>query len=78
MIAVGDLFQLKPVMDSYLFTSPNTGYLPLATNIWKENFTMFELHEIMRQSENKPFAELLNRLREGNHKNKDISVLKYK
>ncbi|CAG2257671.1 unnamed protein product [Mytilus edulis] len=76
VIAVGDLFQLKPVMDSYLFTSPTTGYMPLATNIWKENFTMFELHEIMRQSENKPFAELLNRLREGNHNKQDISVLK--
>ena len=28
---------------------------------------MFELNEIMRQRESKIFAEILNRLREGNH-----------
>lgn len=28
---------------------------------------MFELQEIMRQRESKQFAEILNRLREGNH-----------
>lgn len=52
VIAVGDLFQLKPVMDSYIFMSPKSGYLPLAANLWNENFNMFELHQIMRQAEN--------------------------
>ena len=35
-------------------------------------FKMFELHEIMRQCESKRFAEMLNRLREGNHSKEDI------
>ena len=65
-----DLFQLKPVM------SPKSGYLPLATNLWNENFNMFELHQIMRQAENKSFAELLNRIREGNQTDDDIAELK--
>ena len=75
IIAVGDLFQLKPVMDSYIFRTPGNGYLPLATNLWQELFYMFELTEIMRQADNKPFAELLNRLREGNHTSEDIRCL---
>lgn len=37
---------------------------------------MFELKQIMRQRESKQFAELLNRLREGNHTNEDIAKLK--
>ena len=30
VIFVGDLFQLKPVMDSYIFSQPTWGYIPLA------------------------------------------------
>ena len=37
---------------------------------------MFELDEIMRQRDSKLFAELLNRLREGNHTAADIAKLK--
>lgn len=37
---------------------------PLATNLWTDLFKMFELTEIMRQKDDKDFAELLNRLRE--------------
>ena len=37
---------------------------------------MFELHEIMRQRESKAFAEILNRLREGNHTNDDLLIVK--
>jgi hypothetical protein len=37
---------------------------------------MFELEEIMRQRESKVFAEILNRLREGNHTKEDILKLK--
>lgn len=37
---------------------------------------MFELNEIMRQKESKVFAEILNRLREGNHT--DCEILKIK
>ena len=77
IIALGDLFQLEPVMDGYVFKDiKNSEYAALAPNIWKELFTMFELDEIMRQRESKAFAEILNRLREGNHTPKDITKLK--
>ena len=44
--------------------------------MWQERFKMFELKQIMRQREVKDFAELLNRLREGNHTKQDIQKLK--
>lgn len=76
LIAVGDLFQLKPVRDSYIFSTPRSDYLPLAMNIWTDLFKMFELKKIMRQADSRLFAELLNRLREGNQTDEDINVLK--
>jgi len=77
IIAIGDLFQLQPVMDGYIFKDmDNDEYGVLAPNIWQELFKMFELHEIMRQRESKHFAEMLNRLREGNHTKEDIMKLK--
>ena len=36
---------------------------------------MFELTEIMRQKDDAPFAEILNRIREGRQTEQDISVL---
>ena len=77
IIAIGDLFQLEPVMDRYIFKDlDNSEYAILAPNLWQEYFKMFELKEIMRQRESKVFAEILNRLREGNHTNDDILKLK--
>ena len=77
IIAIGDLFQLQPVMDGYVFKDMNNSeYSILAPSLWQEHFKMFELHEIMRQRESKQFAEMLNRLREGNHTKEDI--LKFK
>ena len=53
IIAIGDLFQLQPVMDGYIFKNMNNlEYGILAPNIWQELFKMFELHE-MRQRESK-------------------------
>ena len=72
VITFGDLFQLKPVFDGWIFTSRN----PLATNLWVEEFSMYELREIMRQKDDQHFAELLNRLIEGNETDDDITVLK--
>ena len=77
IVAIGDLFQLQPVMDSYIFKDmDNNGYGILTPNIWQELFKMFELKQIMRQRECRQFAEMLNRLREGNHTNEDIMELK--
>ena len=75
VVCVGDLFQLQPVMQKYIFMDNNTNYGPLATNLWKEYFTMFELTEIMRQKDDEEFAMLLNRLRQGHHTQNDIDIL---
>ena len=64
-------------MDGYIFKDlDNSEYRILAPNLWQKHFKMFELHEIMRQRESKVFAEILNRLREGNHTIDDIMKLK--
>jgi hypothetical protein len=78
IITLGDLFQLKPVMDGYIFTDVQclSSYNILAPNLWKRYFRMFELDEIMQQRESKEFAEILNRLREGNHTSSDLKKLK--
>ena len=34
VIFVGDLFQLKPVCDAFIFKNNCAGYAPLATNLW--------------------------------------------
>ena len=54
IIAIGDLFQLQPVMNGYIFKDlDNSEYSVLAPNLWHEHFKMFELHEITRQRESK-------------------------
>ena len=45
-------------------------------NLWQRYFQMFELSEAMRQREDKDFAEILYRFREGKHTEADIAVLK--
>ena len=62
VILVGDLYQLQPVAESWIFRSHAAS---VAGNLWKDHFKMFELTEIMRQKDDKTFAELLNRLRVG-------------
>ena len=80
IIAIGDLFQLQPVTDGrmvmYLKDMDNSRYGIIAPNLWQEHFSMFRLHEIMRQRESKNFAEVLNRLGEGNHTTEDIMKFK--
>ena len=76
VITVGDLFQLKPVFDRWIFENPNTSYSTLASNLWADFFSLFELTDIMRQKDDKQFAEVLNRLREGKHSEHDINCLK--
>ena len=77
MVAIGDLLQLGPVMDKYIFKNLDSSeYAVLAPSKWQNHFHMFELEEIMRQRESKQFAEILNRLREGKHTKENISKLK--
>ena len=76
ILAIGDFYQLKPVFDAWIFNPLSNDYGPLATNMWQEYFQVFQLTEIMRQKEDKLFAELLNRLRCGIHTDIDIEELK--
>lgn len=76
ILVIGDLFQLKPIGEKWVFEQITKDYAALDPNIWEEKFTMFELTTIMRQKDDKQFAELLNRLRENNHTTNDIAQLK--
>ncbi len=95
VILFGDLFQLRPVMDGWIFEElvkvhydhmkkkqkkkrKLTSAAALAPNIWKENFKCFELTEVMRQKDDQLFCDILNRMREGNHTDQDIRVIKQK
>jgi ATP-dependent exoDNAse (exonuclease V) alpha subunit len=52
IIAIGDLFQLQPVFDGYVFNDiQDSEYSILSPNLWKKYFRMYELKEIMRQRE---------------------------
>lgn len=62
MITFGDLFQLPPLCDNWIFMHGRGATDILANNIWTEHFKYYELTEIMRQKEDKSFAELLNRV----------------
>ncbi len=75
VIVVGDLYQLRPVFDQWIFMNLKNGYGPLATNLWTTFFTMHELTQIMRQKDDQSFAELLNRLREGKQTPQDVLQL---
>ena len=64
-------------MDEWIFKQlDNNDYGMISTNLWQQYFKCYELDEIMRQKDDKSWAELLNRLREGNHTDIDIKTLK--
>ena len=75
VIFVGDLFHFQPVCDRYIFENRGSGYSPLASYLWEENVNMFELTTIMRQDNGGQFAQLLNRLREGNQTTANNEIL---
>jgi len=63
IIAIGNLFQLEPVMDGYIFKDlKNLDYSVLVPSLWHKHFKMFELDEMMCQRDGKLFAELLKSL----------------
>ncbi|XP_062609477.1 uncharacterized protein LOC134271261, partial [Saccostrea cucullata] len=75
IIAVGDFFQLKPIMDGWIFQDLKQNAQALACNLWKENFTLFELDEVMRQKDDLEFAQLLNRLRHNEMTSEDLDII---
>ena len=75
VIAFGDLYQLPPVMDSWIFQDMKCNVRILGNNIWQEEFQLYELTEIMRQKDDKIFAEILNRIRNDSYTEKDIETI---
>ena len=75
IICVGDLYQLQPVMQSYIFMNISTEYGPLATNLWKEYFFIFELTEIMRQKDDNEWKQVLRKIRVCDHTLADIELI---
>jgi DNA replication protein DnaC len=57
VLAVGDFYQLPPVIQPPLYRNINSN-----NNLWK-HFSLWELEEIMRQKDDRQFAEMLNCLR---------------
>ncbi|XP_036329467.1 ATP-dependent DNA helicase PIF1-like [Rhagoletis pomonella] len=77
LIVFGDLKQLSPVGDRWIF-SPNQSdpYSAITgTPLW-DLFRFFELTEIMRQREDQAFAVALNNMSEGNMTSDDIELIK--
>ncbi|XP_074542437.1 uncharacterized protein LOC141802702 isoform X2 [Halichoeres trimaculatus] len=59
VLAVGDFYQLPPVRQC----KPLCVYDPTQIDLWRDSFQMITLTEIMRQKDDVPFAEMLNRIR---------------
>ncbi|XP_066924610.1 uncharacterized protein [Clytia hemisphaerica] len=68
LLLIGDFFQLVPVGQDSI-------YEPKPFSFAWEEFHLYELDEIVRQSGDSEFAALLNILREGNHTSADIEKI---
>ena len=73
ILAVGDLYQLPPIKRKPVFAN----YTKDAYNLWHpwQLFTMIELTEIMRQKNDQPFAQLLNRFRTASQTEEDMKCI---
>ena len=74
IIVFGDMFQLPPVLQRFVFKSVSDPIAKLTGTLW-EHFTFAELTQIMRQKEDFEFANLLNRLRQAAHSENDNKIL---
>ena len=75
VLCVGDMFQLRPVMDKWVFQNTSSPYQSLTANLWQDLFELYELTIVMRQKDDATFASTLNRIREANHTSDDVSLL---
>ena len=78
ILAVGDLYQLPPVGQPALFDTVTDAYARRygSGSLWKDEFEMIELDEIMRQRGDSAFTELLCRVRLGECTPGDLDILK--
>ena len=73
VIALDDLYQLPPIQRKPVFEDYKNDALNLY-HPWHV-FKMIELTEIMRQKDDQPFIEQLNRFRTGSQTNEDIQCI---
>ena len=76
ILAVGDLYQLQPVGQNFVFGLPSDKFARLHGSLWQENFKMIELTESMRHQSDTKFAELLNHVRTASCTEEDLLLLK--
>ena len=82
VIAVGDLYQLPPVRQFTVFSDPvaNSNEVEnqkkLAVHIWKDLFKFVELTKNVRQAKDPFYAEVIRRVRTGEHTPADYLYLK--
>jgi ATP-dependent DNA helicase PIF1 len=67
LIFVGDFYQLKPVRGSYAFYHPQ---------LWKDEFTLFELQVNERQAKDNQWTDVLNGIRVGKHIPNHVKLLR--
>jgi hypothetical protein len=75
ILAFGDLYQLKPVKQKFIFDQVIDPIARLYGSLWS-HFQLIELTEIMRQRNDRSFAEMLNRVRKNEQTDSDIQLLK--
>ena len=75
IICVGDLLQLPPVGQRAVFSDPSDEMASIYGSLWKTHFKIIELTEIQRQKGDQSFADLLNRMRVGEHTVENIALL---
>ena len=77
LFVFGDLMQLRPVLGRFIFDHPVlTDYHE--THLCNSRWQMFEctlLEKNHRQGKDKSYADLLNRIRTGNHTEEDMEIL---
>ena len=78
ILAFGDMLQLKPVMGKFAFQRPSNPEFHAtyaAYDRWKM-FNVLNLEINHRQGNDRPYAEMLNRIRVGNTTEEDVKMLK--
>ena len=77
ILAVGNLYQLRPVAQPHVFAEVGDAYAQLhkSGSLWIDEFKMIELDEIMRQRDDSQFAQFLCRMRTATCTDEDIKVL---
>jgi hypothetical protein len=76
-IAVGDLRQLPPVLDRYVYENNHLdGRHAISPSHWDEHFRIFYLTDKMRAQKDPEFASICDRVGNGKYTKEDIKYLK--